>query len=102
MNQYDTDSPEFPWGHVLSDLWNQLRPRILEAIEDDEREAFDSVEKVIMEFHKIDPKGDGFRYPEIIKQFNLDLRNTRDVVGKASIFLSSLNDWWDAALEARG
>lgn len=102
MNQYETDSADFPWGHLLLDLWNQIRQRILETIERDDRGAFDAVEKVIKEFHNIDPKGDGFRYPEVIQQFNLDLRNMRDVIGNASMFLSSLNDWWDAALQARG
>lgn len=102
MNQYETGSAEFPWGHVLLNLWNQIRQRILETIDRDDRVAFDAVEKVITEFHNIDPKGNGFRYPEVVEQFNIDLKNMRDVVRKASMFLSSHNDWWDAALDAKG
>jgi hypothetical protein len=101
INQFAIGCADFAWGHHLSDLWNGIRQRILEQIQDDDREAFQSVEKVIMEFHKIDPKGDGFRYPEIIKQFNLDLQNMREVIAKTSMFLSSLNDWCDAAVNAR-
>ncbi len=102
MNQYDTGSAKSPWGHVFSELWQEIRPRILEVIKEEDREAFRSVESVITEFEEFDKKGDAFRYPGVVKQLWVDLPNMRDVVGKASMFLSSFNDWWDACLEARG
>ncbi|MDA1054035.1 MAG: hypothetical protein O3C40_26600 [Planctomycetota bacterium] len=100
--QFDTGRPDFKWGHRLGELWQHISPRLREELEQQEEESFQIVEQVIMEFDDIDERGDGFRYPEVVDQFNIDLPNMRGVIEKVSDFLESLNDLWDAGLSAQG
>jgi len=52
----------FPPHHRLLDLWREVRKHI-EVAGHDEDPALPNVEMSIKEFDKIDPTGEGFRYP---------------------------------------
>jgi len=86
--------------HDLHGLWNPIRSRLWENLQDDDRVPFQIVESAIAEFQALDPKSDGFRFPSDIKQFNVDLLNMREVMGRVATFLDSLSDWWHAGLDA--
>lgn len=49
-----------------------------------------------MEFNDRDKKGDGFRYPDELQQFYIDLSNMREVMNRVCIFLDSFNDMLNA------
>lgn len=86
--------------HDLQGLWNSIRSRLWENLQVDDRVPFQIVESVIGEFQALDPKSDGFRFPSDITQFNVDLLNMREVMGRVATFLESLSEWWHAGLDA--
>ncbi len=92
INNLETGEPDFKKGHYLNDLWRDIRSQLHKQVEQEEKEALQVVEQVIMEFHSVDKIGDGFRYPDKIEQFYIDLSNMREVLDRVSVFLCSLND----------
>uniref|UniRef100_UPI004056523E hypothetical protein n=1 Tax=Candidatus Electronema sp. TaxID=2698783 RepID=UPI004056523E len=91
-NALEIGKPNFKKGHDLKILWNGIKTYLYEQAEQDDLEALQVVEQVIMEFHYRDEIGDGFRYPDELKQFHIDLLNMREVMDRVSIFLGSFND----------
>lgn len=92
INNLENGEPDFKKGHVLKDLWRDIRSYLYKQVEQEEKGALQVVEQVIMEFHGRDKIGDGFRYPDEIEQFYVDLSNMREVIDRVSVFLCSLND----------
>ncbi len=101
VNRFDEVDEEFKRTHDLKWLWNKIRSRLAEEIDGENRDVFEAVENVILEFHQLDPKSDGFRFPSEIKQLYIDLQNMRDVMERVSAFLDSLSDFWEAGIDAR-
>ncbi len=100
VSRCDYSEEGFRRTHDLQSLWNTIRSRLWDELQDDDRTPFQVVESVIKDFQAIDPKSDGFRFPSDIKQFNVDLSNMREVMKRVSTFLDSLSDWWYAGLTA--
>jgi hypothetical protein len=86
--------------HDLHGLWNSIRSRLWENLQDDDQAPFQIVEGAIGAFQSLDPKSDGFRFPSDIKQFNVDLLNMREVMDRVATFLDSLSDSRHAELDA--
>src|SRR5262249_10434012 len=101
VNQFEETGEEFKRTHDLQRLWSKIRSRLVEELDGEDRDAFEAVEGVIQEFHKIDPKSDGFRFPSGIKQLYIDLPNMRDVMHRVSSFLDSLADIWEASIDSK-
>lgn len=101
VNRFDEADDEFKRTHDLQRLWSKIRSRLAEELDEENRDAFEAVEDVILEFHEIDPKSDGFRFPSEIKQLSIDLQNMRDVMERVSSFLDSLSDSWEASVDAK-
>jgi hypothetical protein len=60
----DEEEQPFPQGHNLDLLWRRCR-KALEHVEPHaEVKPLDNAGRVIAELHAMDPKGDGFRYPQ--------------------------------------
>ncbi len=91
-NALEVGNPDFKKIHILKDLWNDIKAYLYEHVEKEELEALQVVEQVIMEFDDREKKGYGFRYPDELEQFHVDLSDMREVMNKVSIFLSSFND----------
>lgn len=50
-------------SHSLIGIWNSLRPIIDKYASNDDKDEFDEIEQLILEFHNYDIGGDAFRYP---------------------------------------
>jgi hypothetical protein len=100
VNRCDYLDETYKRTHDLHGLWNPIRSRLWENLQDDDRAPFQIVESVIGEFQALDPKSDGFRFPSEIKQFNVDLSNVQAVMDRVARFLDSLSDWWHTSLDA--
>jgi len=61
---YGPDTP-LPHSHNLKQLWELAEPALRELAGHDD--AFDAVKAAVMEFDRLDPKGEVFRYPVSIK-----------------------------------
>ena len=84
-------------GHNLHKLWNKAKQLILQVWPDSPDTDLQAVEQVILEFHKLDPSGQAFRYardkdggqhlagaPE-----RVGLNNLKSVVDAVSAFLDA-------------
>lgn len=84
-------------GHNLHKLWNNAKQLVKVVWPDSPEKEFEAVEQVILEFHKLDPSGQAFRYardrngglhlasgPE-----RVDLSNLKSVVDEVSRFLDA-------------
>ncbi len=98
-NALEVGKPDFNKGHVLKTLWNGIRAYLYEQVEQEELETLQVTEQVIMEFDDRDKIGDGFRYPDELEQFHVDLLNMREVMDRVCIFLDSFNDMLNAKLK---
>jgi HEPN domain-containing protein len=101
VNRWDDADEEFKRTHDLQRLWKNIRSRLAEELQDEDRDAFQAAEALIMEFHELDPKSDRLRYPSDVEQLNLNLRRVQEVMERLSMFLDSMSDWWEAAIDAR-
>lgn len=101
VNRFDEADEEFKRTHDLQGFWSKIRSRLAEELDGENRDAFEVVEDMILEFHKIDPKSDRFRFPSEIKQLYIDLQNMRDVMERVSVFLDSLSDSWEAGVDVK-
>jgi hypothetical protein len=84
-------------GHNLQELWNKAKQLIKEAWPDPPGEDFKAAEKMIGEFHKLDPTGQAFRFA-CDKRGNphlknapqrIDLINLKSAVDSLSTFLDA-------------
>jgi hypothetical protein len=80
----------FPKGHDLLKLWREARPHIERCGPKDSPELR-NVEANIVEFQKIDPGGDGFRYP-----MKSDLRGRSLPDAPAHVNLATLHEAMEA------
>lgn len=91
---------DFPDIHDLVQLWRIYRAEVLIKIETIEDEILNSVEHLMEQFEREDPKSMSFRYPftkapirkNTIKRETIDLGNFKEVIDRLIFFL----DWqWD-------
>jgi len=84
-------------AHNLHKLWNKAKQLIKELWPDSPDVALEAVEQNILEFHKLDPKGQAFRYaldkkgsPHLTNGPKMvDLNNLKSVVDAVSKFLDA-------------
>jgi hypothetical protein len=84
-------------GHNLHKLWNKAKQLIKEVWPDSPNDDLNAVEKRILEFHKLDPTGQAFRYardkdgaPHLQgAPQRIDLNNLKAVVDSFSKFLDA-------------
>ena len=100
LNQCEYSAETWERIHELDKLWNPIRGRLWDNLEEDDRVPFQIVETTIAEFQLRDSKSEKLRFPSDIKQFNVDLLNMREVMNRVATFLDSLSDWWHAELDA--
>lgn len=83
--------------HNLEQLWNRAKQLIKEVWSDSPHDDLRAVEQVILEFHKLDPTGQAFRYARDRHgaaqlqgaPLRVDLDNLRAAVDAVSRFLDS-------------
>src|SRR5262245_21752211 len=75
VNRSEYSEESFKRIHDLVRLWNTIRSRLSDELQQEEQVPSHVVENVIKEFQDVDPKSDGFRFPSEIKQHNIDLSN---------------------------
>ncbi len=83
--------------HHLDKLWNKTKKLIRETWPDSPNDDLNVVEQVILEFHKLDPSGQAFRYSQDKKGSTylkdgpqcVDLNNLKTVVDGVSQFLDA-------------
>ena len=102
LNRRQTDKPTFKKIHDLRELWNTIRPQLMEYVSGEELVALSAVSAVIEEFHQLDSRSVVFRYTSLDSQTYLDLRNVRDVMARIAYYLESLSDLLSAENEACG
>ena len=98
VHDYEGTGEDYKKIHNLKDLWDTLMTRIVEEVEDEERESFEVVEDIIVELNDVDPQAITFRYPEPALLPDIDLGNLRDTMERLSMFLDSLRDQQETAL----
>jgi hypothetical protein len=94
-------SPEFPRGHNLKQLWETYEVLLKEVhtFQKDEKTTLQDLKRLILEFHALDPKSDGFRYPVNSDKVpspsisNLDLGNFYSTMEKIINCFDWLTDW---------
>lgn len=84
-------------GHNLHKLWNKAKQLILQVWPDSPDTDVQAVEQVILEFHKLDPSGQAFRYARD-KDGGQHLANVPERIGLAN--LKSVVDAVSAFLDA--
>lgn len=85
---------DFPKGHRLEKLWEDLHGLLRRAFPDEPIGELDETGRLVCEFAKVDPLSTAFRYP-IDNDGNpslpgiqyINLRNVRDVVAKMAVLL---------------
>jgi hypothetical protein len=95
--------------HNLHKLWNKVREMLKEMYPDGGSETLNAVERIIREFHKVDPNGQCFRYahdrngnrtidraPKLV-----DLQHLRDTVAGVFNFLDGCSSVVAAAMDYR-
>jgi len=94
-------------AHGLAELWSMLRPILRKAWPKGSQADLDSVEGVIMEFDKLDPRGISFRYAEIPSTVpdRVDLSNLWKAVSDVGSLLEgctmAFDEWKEAQLSNR-
>jgi len=71
----DEESKQVPGGHNLNNLWRQARAYICKNLSDVPVDELDNIERLIFDFHAIDPTSEGSRYP-VIKKGKQGCRST--------------------------
>lgn len=93
--------PEFPGGHNLKQLWETYEVLVKEihTFQKDETIVLRDLKRLILEFHALDPKSDGFRYPvnsdkdPSFSISNLDLGNFCSTMEKIINSFDWFADW---------
>jgi len=83
--------------HNLHKLWNKSKQLIKEVWPDSPDDDLKAVEKMILEFHKLDPTGQAFRYARDMNGSShlqggpqrVDLDNLKKTVDSVSSFLDA-------------
>lgn len=98
LNMIEDEGEHYSRTHDLKDLWSDLRSKV--EMDEDDQEAFESVEHCVMEFHEVDEKSMNFRYYKcdfLLKQ--IDLGHLHSVMEKIAKFLDALlaqqEDRWE-------
>lgn len=116
---YEMRRPDFLYerGHDLQEQWNAIRDWVRSNFQeaalrvgDDPRHSLEVVEALISEFHRLDPKGTLFRYPEdvVVREKRVmgesdKKEKTRRLVETPVPFDSvDFDEWARAAREALG
>lgn len=91
---------EFKRTHDLTTLWSPLRERLLDdGFEEGEQRALAAVDTCIAELNGMDPGATVFRYPTFTDakrlNYEIDLGNLKSVIGRLSVFLDALQDYWE-------
>ncbi len=101
VNRAQESEEGFPRSHNLKKLWSPIRDPLFNEIEQSEKEAFEIVEGIIRQFHEIDPRSHGFRYPSKVKQFNFEPSHTTEVMNRVATFIESLGDFLENSIRNR-
>ena len=93
---------EYPIEHRLHVLWNKMENAAKELMGDllftneDERNLFYKVKARVMELNNLDPKGTGFRYPDVVKTMTVDVHHLQKAMTEMSEYLSAFFDYCTA------
>ena len=99
-----------PGGHDLKNLWGEAKAYVRKNISDVCYAELDSIEKLILDIHTIDPTSEGSRYPVVKKRgtsrrgpsfsYNsprINLDELSDSIKAVSEFLNKVNNCLSAA-----
>ena len=102
LRRIDDDGASYPRTHNLKKLWEIARAGMEEHIDDDagDEEALLAVEACVMEMHRIDEAGVGFRYPVGIDMDQVDLGNLARVIERVTNFLGGTFDYLENLSDA--
>ena len=91
----EDDGSTYDRIHNLKTLWQAAKVGMVRHIDDDagDDEALRVVEECVMEMHRVDEAGVGFRYPEGIDLDQVDLGNLAQVMEKVANFLGGSFDY---------
>lgn len=91
----EDDGSTYDRTHNLKILWEVAKSGMATHIDDDagDDEALLAVEACVMEMHRIDDAGVGFRYPVGIELDQVDLGNLAEVMDKVANFLGGSFDY---------
>ena len=101
MDRWDEVDKSYKNNHNLDELWSIILPRVDEGDYRDQQEAFQAVGQCIAELHKVDARGTGFRYMQQLEISQVDLLNLRSVMDRVAMFLDSLADYIEHAIDSR-
>lgn len=100
LNQYGhyADIEQYEMNHDLWQLWKRCKKVIIDVGGDDSNETIEginTVEKIVKEFHDLDPRSFAFRYATNTKgatitlpDDSIDLENVRDVMEAVNNFFT--------------
>lgn len=92
-------------GHCLSDIWKRMEDLMMSVMndrlfsDDQEKDQFDRVKRRVLEFQKLDPKSESFRYSrtnrgqKISDPIQVAPNHLRRLVAETSSYLFSLYDY---------
>ncbi|NHJ32598.1 MAG: hypothetical protein FK732_07030 [Asgard group archaeon] len=86
-------------NHNIMSLWNQFKKQLLDIEpESTDKEELKNIERLLIEYHQIDPNSESFRYPTDKKDNpTLDLK-TIDLENFANV-MEKIMDFFDSKLE---
>ena len=99
--KYLDEPKDFKDEHSLEKLWNVYRNEILIKVEEGiEKKTLDNVERLLIEFDKIDPKSMAFRYPVTtapkrnpsLQMDTIDIDNFKNVIDRVANFFEWQSD----------